>query len=37
MDQRYVLAYDLGTSGVKGALVNMQGEVIDTATADYLL
>ena len=37
MDQRYVLAYDLGTSGVKGALVNMQGEVIDTATADYLV
>ncbi len=36
-EQRFVLAYDLGTSGVKAALVNLQGEVIDTATVDYSL
>ena len=33
----YVLAYDLGTSGVKGALVTMTGEVAYTATASYPL
>ena len=37
MSERYVLAYDLGTSGVKAALVTMQGEVVHTATAGYPL
>ncbi len=37
MDGRYVLAYDFGTSGVKGALVDLQGEVIATVTVDYPL
>ena len=31
----YILAYDLGTSGVKGALVTMQGQIAATATVDY--
>lgn len=35
--QHYVLAYDLGTSGVKAALVTMKGEAVHTATADYPL
>ena len=37
MSERYVLAYDLGTSGVKAALVTLQGEVKYTATAGYPL
>lgn len=36
-EQHFVLAYDLGTSGVKAALVTMQGEAIHTATAEYPL
>lgn len=35
MKQKYVLAYDLGTSGVKGALVTLDGSVVATATANY--
>jgi xylulokinase len=35
--KKYVLAYDLGTSGVKGALVSTEGEVAFTATASYPL
>ena len=35
--KKYVLAYDLGTSGVKGALVTPEGEVAYTATASYPL
>ncbi|MEA4964906.1 MAG: FGGY family carbohydrate kinase [Oscillospiraceae bacterium] len=37
MDQNFVIAYDLGTSGVKVALVSMQGEVFGTAAASYPL
>jgi len=37
MSDRFVLAYDLGTSGVKGALVTMTGEVAAACTADYPL
>lgn len=37
MDNRFVVAYDLGTSGVKVALVNMSGEVLAVATASYPL
>lgn len=33
----YVLGLDLGTSGLKGILVNKKGEVVQTATADYPL
>jgi len=35
MDQRYVLAYDLGTSGVKCVLVTADGELVASATAGY--
>ncbi|MBQ8339612.1 MAG: hypothetical protein IJY16_04120, partial [Clostridia bacterium] len=35
--KKYVLAYDLGTSGVKGALVTPEGEVACTATVSYPL
>ncbi|MBE6595171.1 MAG: carbohydrate kinase [Ruminococcaceae bacterium] len=35
--KKYVLAYDLGTSGVKGALVTPEGEVAYTATVSYPL
>ena len=35
--KKYVLAYDLGTSGVKGALITPEGEVAYTATASYPL
>ncbi|MBP3396877.1 MAG: carbohydrate kinase [Clostridia bacterium] len=35
--KKYVLAYDLGTSGVKGALVTPKGEVACTATVSYPL
>lgn len=35
--KKYVLAYDLGTSGVKGALVTPDGEVAFTATVSYPL
>ena len=37
MEQQYVLAYDLGTSGVKGALVTLEGTLVTTATAAYPL
>lgn len=37
MEQKFVFSYDLGTSGVKAALVSLDGEVIDTATEDYPL
>ena len=37
MDNRFVIAYDLGTSGVKVALVSMSGEVQAVATASYPL
>lgn len=36
-ERQFVIAYDLGTSGVKVALVTMDGEVFGTATADYPL
>ena len=35
MDQRYVLAYDLGTSGVKCALVTPEGILAACATTGY--
>lgn len=35
--EKYVLAYDLGTSGVKGALVTPDGAVAFAATASYPL
>ena len=34
---KYILSYDLGTSGVKGAIVTTDGEVVATATANYPL
>lgn len=37
MDSRFVIAYDLGTSGVKVALVDMEGRVLSIATASYPL
>lgn len=36
MQKQYVLAYDLGTSGVKGALVDFSGNLAYAATQDYL-
>lgn len=36
-ENKYILAYDLGTSGVKGAVVTTQGEVVATATENYPL
>lgn len=33
----YVLSLDLGTSGLKGLLVDQSGTVVETATADYQL
>lgn len=33
----YVLGLDLGTSSLKGLLVNKEGKIIDSATADYPL
>lgn len=35
MASRYVLSYDLGTSGVKCALVTMDGALVCSATAQY--
>ena len=35
MQKQYVLAYDLGTSGVKGALVDFDGVLIAATTVDY--
>lgn len=35
MQKQYVLAYDLGTSGVKGALVDASGNLAFAATCDY--
>lgn len=35
MQKQYVLAYDLGTSGVKGALVDTTGNLAFAATCDY--
>ena len=37
MEQNFVIAYDLGTSGVKVALVSMEGAVLATATDSYPL
>ena len=37
MKENFVLAYDLGTSGVKGALVNPEGEVRETSAEEYPL
>ena len=37
MSQRFVLAYDLGTSAVKSALVTMTGEVVAASTVAYPL
>ncbi len=34
---RYILAYDVGTSGVKGVLVTMMGEILRSETEDYPL
>lgn len=36
-DREFVIAYDLGTSGVKVALVSMEGEVFATETVEYPL
>ena len=33
----YIIGLDLGTSGLKGLLVNRQGEVLQTASASYPL
>ena len=33
----YVLGLDLGTSALKGLLVNKTGEVLETITVDYPL
>lgn len=33
----YVLGLDLGTSSLKGLLINKQGEVVETATSSYSL
>lgn len=35
MEKRYVLAYDLGTSGVKGAVVTLDGKVTAAASSGY--
>ena len=35
--KKYIFAYDLGTSGVKGALITPEGEVAYPATASYPL
>lgn len=37
MEKRFVVSYDLGTSGVKAALVSLEGKLLGTATADYPL
>lgn len=37
MSESFVLAYDLGTSGVKGAIVSTDGELIASCTAAYPL
>lgn len=37
MKKEFVFSYDLGTSGVKAALVTLEGRVVETATADYAL
>lgn len=37
MKKEFVFSYDLGTSGVKAALVSLEGRVLDTATAEYPL
>lgn len=37
MEQRFVLSYDLGTSGVKGALVSLEGMVQKVFTVEYPL
>ena len=35
--KKYIMAYDLGTSGVKGAVVDFEGGVVATATEGYPL
>lgn len=37
MEMRYILAYDLGTSGAKCVLVTTEGALLATATAGYPL
>lgn len=37
MEQRFVFSYDLGTSGVKAALVSLEGVVQKTFTVEYPL
>jgi xylulokinase len=37
VDDRYIISYDLGTSGVKVVLVTMKGKVIGSAIQDYPL
>lgn len=37
MERRYILAYDLGTSGAKCVLVTTEGALLATATAGYPL
>ena len=37
MEKKYILAYDLGTSGVKSALVTLEGEIVSTKTVSYPL
>ena len=37
MNKPYVISYDLGTSGVKVALVDTEGEVLGPATCEYPL
>lgn len=33
----YVLGLDLGTSGLKGILVDKKGKIVDEASSDYPL
>ena len=37
MRREYVIAYDLGTSGVKAVLTDLKGHFIDAATEEYSL
>ena len=37
MEKKFVFAYDFGTSGVKAALVTLEGRIVETATAEYPL
>ena len=35
MDEKYIIAHDLGTSGDKAVLVSVTGEIIDSVRQDY--